>query len=93
MDPDEGAYREIAVGFHREELSAHAAGFSEESEWMQYACAESAFNSLEDLLEGNISGNAFHRERQLRAYGRIAANNDGTCGEKVHRFLCRSLGL
>ena len=52
-----------------------------------------AFNSLEDLLEGNISGNAFHRERQLRAYGRIAANNDGTCGEKVHRFLCRSLGL
>nr|WP_302020635.1 hypothetical protein [uncultured Acetatifactor sp.] len=93
VDPDEGAYREIAVDFHREELSAHAAGFSEESDWMQYACAESAFNSLEDLLEGNISGNAFHRERQLRAYGRIAANNDGTCGEKVHRFLCRCLGL
>ena len=60
---------------------------------MQYACDESAYNSLEDLLDGNISGSSFDRERQLWAYEKIAANNDGTCGEKVHAFVCKSLGL
>lgn len=91
VNPDTGEYEEIAVAFDEEELLRHTAGFSEESDWMQYACDEGAFNSLEDLLDGRISGGAFDRERQLRAYERIAANNDGTCGEKVHGFICRSL--
>lgn len=85
---DTGEYQEIEVIFDERELQEHTAGFSEGSEWMQYACDESAFNSLVDLLEDRICGAAFDRERQLRAYERIAANNDGTCGEKVHRFLC-----
>ena len=91
VNPDTGEYQEIAVGFDEEELLEHTAGFSEGSDWMQYACEENAFHSLEDLLDGNISGNAFDRERQLRAYEKIAANNDGTCGKKVHEFVCRSL--
>lgn len=91
VNPDTGEYEEIAIEFDEEELAGHTAGFSEESDWIQYACDESAFNSLEDLLDGSISGNAFDRDRQLRAYEQIAANNDGTCGEKVHEFVCRSL--
>lgn len=92
LNPDTGEYREIPVVFDEEELLEHTAGFSEESDWMQYACDEGAFNSLGDLLDGAISGTVFDRERQLRAYEKIAANNDGTCGEKVHEFVCRSLG-
>lgn len=91
VNPDTGEYEEVPVAFDEEELLRHTAGFAEESDWMQYACEEGAFNSLEDLLDGAISGNAFDRERQLQAYGKIAANNDGTCGEKVHEFLCGSL--
>lgn len=87
IDLESGAYREISICFQMEELQAHVAGFWEGSDWMQYACEENAFHSLENLLDGNLSGNAFDRERQLRAYEKIAANNDGTCGEKVHRFV------
>lgn len=90
VDLETSACREVEVSFRREELWKNAAGFCEESEWMQYACVENAFNSLADLLDGNISGQPFDRDRQLRAYGKIAANNDGTCGEKVHRFVCDS---
>ncbi len=93
VNPDTEEYQEIEVVFDEKELQEHTAGFSEESDWMQYACDESAYNSLEDLLDGNISGSSFDRERQLRAYEKIAANNDGTCGEKVHAFVCKSLGL
>ena len=82
-----GAYREVAVSFNTEELWAHASGFWEQSDWLQYACEENAFNSLEDFLDGNVAGAAFDRERQLRAYEQIAANHDGTCGEKVHGYI------
>lgn len=87
VNPEAGAYREVAVCFDTEELRAQNAGFWEQSEWLQYACAENAFNSLTDFLDGNVTGAAFDRERQLRAYEKIAANYDGTCGEKVHRYV------
>lgn len=82
-----GEYREVAISFDVKGLQDHTPGFCEQSDWLQYACEENAFNSLEDFLDGNISGAAFDRERQLRDYRKIAANNDGTCGEKVHRFV------
>ena len=62
-------------------------GFSEYSEWMMYACIEDAFNSLPDFLDGNITGNQFNIDRQLKAYSQIAANYDGTCGAKVYDFM------
>lgn len=81
-------YREVAVEFDREELEANEPGFWEDSEWLQYACNENAFNSLTDFLGGRITGSEFDRERQVRAYSKIAANNDGSCGEKTHGFIC-----
>ena len=83
--------REIEIKLDGDELQNHEAGFQENSEWMQYACQENAFNTLPDFLNGNITGNAFNRERQIKAYSDIAANNDGTSGEKIYRFVSDKL--
>ena len=81
-------YEEVPVEFDRNELKTNELGFWEDSEWLQYACDENADNALSDFLDGNITGNAFDRERQIQAYSKIVANNDGTCGEKTHQFIC-----
>lgn len=80
-------YSDVPVEFDKKELEEHEPGFMENSEWLQYACEENAFNTLSDFLDGNVKGHAFDRERQIRAYSKVAANNDGTCGEKTHRFI------
>lgn len=82
-------YREIPIKFNIQELEKHEPGFKANSEWLQYACEENAFNTLADFLDGNTNGNKFDREEQIRAFGKIAANNDGTCGEKTHQYICR----
>ncbi len=87
IDMDTREYTEIDVVFDQEELRNHESGFCEISEWLRYAGLENAFNSLPNFLDGNISGNLFDRERQIRAYGEIAANYDGTSGEKIHSFM------
>lgn len=91
VNPMTGEYQEIALTFDTAELRAHESGFCEISEWLQYGCLENAFNSLEDFLDGNLCGSPFDRERQIRAYEDIAANPDGTCGEKIHRYMMEHL--
>jgi hypothetical protein len=84
-------YHSIPITYNRAELLEHANGFGEDSEWLQYAAVENSFNSLGDFLDGTMKGEKQNREAQLRAYRKIAANNDGTCGEKVHRFACERI--
>ena len=84
-------YKEIEIGFSRDEMEQKESGFLENSEWLQYACEENAFNSLTDFLDGNVRGNAFDRERQIKAYGTIAANHDGTSGEKIYKYMSEQL--
>ena len=60
----------------------------EESEWMQYCINEDSFNSLKDFLYDRITGNQFDRERQIKAFSKINADMDGTCGQKIHQFIC-----
>jgi len=84
---DTKEYREVEIDFDYDELKEHEPGFMEESEWMQYCLNENAFNSLKDLLDGNITGNPFDRERQLRAFSKINADTDGTCGRNVYDFV------
>lgn len=81
------AYKEVEIEFDYEELREHEPGFMEESEWMQYCLGENAFNSLKDLLDDNITGTPFDRERQLRAFSKINANTEGTCGRNVYNFV------
>lgn len=85
-------YQEMEIVFDYEELKEHEAGFMETSENLQYSLGENAFNSLENLLDGQITGKPFDRERQLRAFSRINANLEGTCGEKVFRFVAEQSG-
>lgn len=79
--------KEVEIEFDYDELKEHEPGFMEESEWMQYCLNENAFNSLKDLLDGNITGNRFDRERQLRAFSKVNANTDGTCGRNIYSFV------
>ncbi len=83
-----GAAWEIEIIFDRDELRKHEAGFSEDSDWLAYACRENAMNSLPDFLNDGICGSLFDRERQLAAYRNMTANNDGSCGEKIHQTIC-----
>ena len=91
VDIDTGAWKEIEIIFDVEELKEHEPGFMEESEWLQYALMESSFNSLKDLLDDKITGRPFDRGRQVRAFSKINANTDGTCGEKIHQFICGTI--
>lgn len=81
------AYKEVEIEFDYEDLLAHEPGFMEESEWMQYCLMENAFNSLKDLLDDKITGNPFDREIQLKAFEKINANTDGTCGKNIYEFV------
>ncbi len=86
-----GSSEEIRIGFEKEDLLRGEAGFQKGSQWLQYCCMEGAFNSLADFLDGNITGHAFDKQSQLKAYGSVAANHDGTSGEKVYRFVQEKL--
>ena len=66
-------------------------GFSALSTGLRYACNETAFNSLEKLLDGVIIGGKHDVNTQKMLYNDLAANNDGTCGEKVHAFIMDKL--
>lgn len=80
-------YKEIPIEFDKRELEKHTSGFDRTSDWISYSCMENAFNSLLDLLDNNIKGKPFDRDIQVQAYKKIAANSDGTCGEKIHQFI------
>lgn len=86
-----GEYSEIAIEFNADELKRQEPGFHKNSEWLQYACEENVFNTLPAYLEGNVIGDAFDREKQIEAFQEIAVNSDGTCGEKVHKFVCKKI--
>lgn len=91
VDLGTGEYREREVTFDRSELEAHEPGFCENSEWMQYCCEENCFNSLKRLLDEDIAGRPFEQSRQLHAYEKVAVNNDGSCGRKVHRLMAEKV--
>lgn len=79
--------QEIEIVFDKVELRKHEPGFWEQSQWLQYACSENAFNTLPDFLEGTLAGSSFNKERQLASYRQLAANSDGSSGEKIHEFV------
>lgn len=84
---------EIELQFSEAGKKEYPAGYCELSEGIRYGCEEDAFNSLEDLLNHTIHGEAFDKERQLRAYAEVAANHDGTSGVKIHQYAMHELSL
>lgn len=87
IDLETDEWEEVAIGFRQQDLLKGEAGFQKGSQWLQYCCMENAFNSLTDFLDGKITGHMFEKESQLEAYGSIAANHDGTSGEKIYGFV------
>lgn len=87
VDLETNDYQEIEIGFDLEEVREQEPGFQKNSQWLQYACEENAFNSLEDFLNGTITGEVFDREKQIRAFCGITVNYDGTSGEKIYEFV------
>ncbi len=87
FDIEKNKLNEIEIKFNIDELKQHEDGFNDCSQWLKYCCCENAFNSLKNFLDDNITGKQFDREKQLKSYGEIAANNDGSCGKKVHEFI------
>lgn len=83
--------KEIERKFDLSELKKNEPGFQEYSERLQYACMENAFNSLSNFLDGKITGNQFNKDKAIRAYKKIAANNDGTSGEKIYQYIFNRL--
>lgn len=86
-DIDTGKLTEITYNFDTDELKKHACGFGRYSKELRYCMMENVFNSLSDFIEGKTIGAKFDREEQIKAYNEIASNNDGTCGEKVNKFI------
>lgn len=88
VDFETNTCQEIEIQFDMEELRRQEPGFKEQSQWMQYACMENVFNTLPDFLDEKITGNEFDKEKQLLAYRKLSANSDGSCGKKIHQFIC-----
>ena len=75
------------IVFDLEEVLRHDPWFWEDSLWLMYACQDYAFKSLTDFLDGRITGDPFDKERQIQAFSEIAANPDGSSGEKIYQFV------
>lgn len=67
--------------------NANEKGFDVHSDALQYSCRETFFNSLDNFLDNKIAGKPFDKDEQLKSYGKISVNTDGTCGEKVHKAI------
>lgn len=93
VDVTSGTCQEVSITFDYDALQHEAVGFSEQSDWLRYGCAENVFHTLPALLDGTLPGEAHDRERQIRDYREVAANSDGTAGEKIYRFAMRKLGV
>ena len=91
MNLKDGTFDEVSIDLDEEALSHEAVGFVEQSEWLRYGCQESYHHTLPALIEGKLPGEAHDRERQLRTFREIAANNDGTSGEKIYSFTMKKL--
>ncbi len=82
-----GECEEVPITFEYDDLLKNVAGFSEFSEWLQYAGTENAFNTLAQFLDGRVQGQAHDSERQKKAFAKVAANGDGTAGEKIYAYI------
>lgn len=81
--------REINVQFDAEEVWKHEARFGRYSDKLQYVCTETPFVNLSSFLNRNIADLQFSKDMQLEKIKEISANNNGTCGKKIHEFVVR----
>ncbi|WP_155266671.1 hypothetical protein [Selenomonas ruminantium] len=66
-------------------------GFARQSEWMRYACQEDTRNTLAGFLAGQVYGNRFQEDEQMKAFSEIAAHIEGDAGIAIHRFIMEKI--
>lgn len=91
IDTDE--ISKIPIEFDIGELKQHACGFGRYTHELKYGMAENVFNSLSDFLDDSTIGTKFDKDAEIMAFKEIVANNDGTCGQKVHEFIVEKLNF
>ncbi len=84
-------WQEVEVAFDKKDVARNAAGFAEQSQWMQYCCNENAFRTLKDFLDDNIIGASYDEKKQIEAFSKINASINGDCGKKVYRFVMENV--
>jgi hypothetical protein len=87
LDIESDKANEIDISFKIDELVQQEAGFDVTSEWLMYSCSENAFNSLDDLISGNITGKPHSKDKQIESYSEINAAPNGDCGKRVYEYL------
>ena len=87
MDFDTNTAEKVDFQVNKADLIAHEPGFTTNSQWLQYSCMESCFNSLDMLLEDRLIGKPFSKAAQLKAFSQVNAAVDGDCGQKVYEFM------
>lgn len=85
-NPANNQCEKIEVVMDVQDVVLHTVGFDKLSEWQMYGCEENAVQTLSDFIDGKVPGKAFDQTGQIQAYTEVAANNDGSCGEKIHAF-------
>ena len=86
IDFDSINLEEIQIEYNMDDIYSNVDGYSRESQWRQYCCNESAFNTIEDELNNTIHGNKHSKEEQIDAYRMVNASPQGDCGEKVYTY-------
>ena len=85
-------FDKINITFNLEELKKHANGFKARSEWEPYGCYEGIFQTLRKLLDGELLGEKYEKEKQIETYKKFNASMDGKAGEKIYQFVKQKLG-
>lgn len=85
-------YSEEKISFDKESVIKTELGFSNGKKInRKFGCLEDGINSLEDMLDNNITGNRLDKKKQLEDFKKIAVNSDGTCGAKIHEYTINKL--
>lgn len=86
-----GEVQEVEIKFDMDEVNKQEAGFCKQSDRLQYACMENAFQTLPDFLAHKIVGQSFNKAEQITSFQSIGANSDGTAGKVIHHTICEKL--
>ncbi len=86
IDLENDTSKEVPITFDEAEIIAREQGFALQPS-IPYACVEGLFNSLPMFLEKKTAGVPYNGQQQIQAFRVLAENLDGTCGEKIYRYM------
>ncbi len=67
--------------------------FGSKGDNIPYACSESDCISIEDFLIELEAKRSFNPHKQIEVYESIVSTIDGTCGDKIHKYIMEQMGI